>query len=394
MAPEQARGKPLDRRADVFAFGVVVYEMLTGRRPFEGEDVSLTLAAFMTFDPDLNRLPDGVSPTVRIFLERCLAKDPTTRVRDIGDVRLALAGSFDLPPPSQTAPVSGAITSGRGGWRWPAAMAVAVLVAGALGALAVWTTRGEEPRPVSRFSIQPPGRLPSPSNLSQSVAIAPEGQTLVFVSYEASESQLFRRDLAVNPFFSPDGEWVGFSSYPEAGIKKISLAGGLPITLANSGPHAADWGPNGTIVWGGPEGVWQISDAGGEPQLVVSLGELGERITAPRFFDEGRGVVFTIVDGLQGKVGVARMETGQIEVLLDGRAVAVTETGHLLFNHDDELLAAPFDTTASALAGETITVLQGVQTTFARHARLEVLGMGRSYSCRRGETNRKICWCG
>ena len=99
MAPEQARGKQVDRRADIFAFGVVLYEMLTGQRPFQGEDVSLTLAAVMTFDPDLDLLPETLSATLKTYLARCLAKDPKERVRDIGDVRLAMAGGFDAPAP-------------------------------------------------------------------------------------------------------------------------------------------------------------------------------------------------------------------------------------------------------------------------------------------------------
>ena len=182
MAPEQARGKTVDRRADIWAFGVVLYEMLTGTRAFESQDVSLTLADVMRSEPAWERLPEGVSPALRTYLERCLAKEPRQRVQAIGDVRLALEGRFDsagetVPPP----------TSGRA--RWPAALPLAFLmlgIGGAVAGLAVWTLirpGTTEPAPVARFLVTTPADAPVEVGAEEpAVAISPDGRR---VAYEA-----------------------------------------------------------------------------------------------------------------------------------------------------------------------------------------------------------------
>ena len=136
MAPEQARGKQVDRRADIFAFGVVLYEMLTGQRPFQGEDVSLTLAAVMTFDPDLDLLPETLSATLKTYLARCLAKDPKERVRDIGDVRLAMAGGFDAPAPLPLEGFGGVVPQ-LPVWQRPASLVLVAVALVAVTGLAV-----------------------------------------------------------------------------------------------------------------------------------------------------------------------------------------------------------------------------------------------------------------
>ena len=179
MAPEQARGKRVDKRADIFAFGVVLYEMLTGQRPFQGEDVSLTLAAVMTFDPDLDRLPETLSPTLKTYLIRCLAKDPKQRVHDIADVRLAMEGAFETAVgETSEAAVLGTVHA----WQRPVPIAAAVLVAFVVGGFTVWGLLRPVPPPVVRSAILTPGNEPlASSGFYPNVVVSPDGTRVVYV---------------------------------------------------------------------------------------------------------------------------------------------------------------------------------------------------------------------
>jgi serine/threonine-protein kinase len=171
MSPEQARGKPVDRRADIWAFGVVLYEMLTGRRMFEAEDVSLTLAEVMKSEPQWDALPSDVSPTLRTYLARCLQKDPKERVRDIGDVRLALEGAFEVSAPSEPT------ASKPRTLQWIATVVVTSLVAG----FAVWSlTRPAAPRVVRLTVSTPPSSAPLVSGMGRDLAISPDGEWHVY----------------------------------------------------------------------------------------------------------------------------------------------------------------------------------------------------------------------
>ena len=270
MSPEQARGKVVDRRADIFAFGVVVYEMLTGRRPFQGEDVSLTLAAVMTSDPDLGLLPQTLPPTVKAYLARCLAKDPKERARDIGDVRLALAGGFDVPLPSasELLPDAAATAVSRQLWQRPLPLLIGTLVVAITAGLGVWYIRPSPSAPVSRFTIPSPGLvLLGPTG---SPVVSPDGRTVVFISNQDGTRRLYQRALnqfdavpiqgtegATDPVFSPDGQWVAFWTIPpERRLKKVPLDGGPATTLSPVDSFAGDWGPDEFIVFGTTDGLW------------------------------------------------------------------------------------------------------------------------------------------
>ena len=282
MAPEQARGKPVDKRADIWAFGVIVYEMLTGRQLFAGETVSDLLAAVLREDIRLETLPDGVSPPLRRMLGRCLQKDPRRRLRDIGDARLeiedAIAGK---EVPAATA-VAGASTTRSG---LMPVMALALVTAALAGAAAGWFfTRDRAPAAAPtravRFGLTPPAGVTHVPN----VALAQDASFVVYAGDTENDTSLYVHQFdsgAVRqlpgtggarwPFVSPDGKWVGF--FRSGKLQKISLAGGDALTLcdANGGPGAV-WLPDGRIAFSDSwlAGLSAVSQDGGKPARLTS----------------------------------------------------------------------------------------------------------------------------
>ena len=251
MSPEQAKGKAVDKRADIWAFGCILYECLTGKRVFEGETVTETLAAVLTREPEWEKVPAKVQPLLR----RCLEKDPKKRLSDIGDAYALLEG---LP---EAAPVN----------RWGLAVGVACLLMGSLaGSIALWRLKlSPESKPVSRVSITlPPNqrlqRLDTPM-----LALSPDGTKLVYVSNQGGAQQIYLRRIdsfeampisgterGESPFFSPDGQWLGF--YAGGKLMKLPIQGGAPLPLSNASfPTGVNWGENGMIAvapaWGGTD---------------------------------------------------------------------------------------------------------------------------------------------
>ena len=226
MAPEQARGRAVDKRADIWAFGVVLFEMLTARRAFQGDDLSMTLAAVMMKEPEWAALPQATPTGLRQLLRRCLVKDPRQRIRDMGDVRLALEGTTD-PAPAPGRPA-----------RQPLMWALAATAAAslALAAFAVWTQPASVRQPPVRFTIP----LPAGQEITSSPAITRDGRTVAYVTQQGTDdAELYLRDLNVfdarvvagssgarQPFFSPDGRWVAF--FAQGQLQKVEVTGGLP----------------------------------------------------------------------------------------------------------------------------------------------------------------------
>ena len=223
MSPEQASGKVVDKRADVWAFGVVLYEMLTGRKPFAGDDVSKTLAHVIATDPDWSPLPKDLAPVLGSFLRGCLEKDPRQRVQAIGDVRLALAGTFES---TISAPAEASAIPQLQVWQRPIPSAVVAFLLAAITGLAVWTlTRPDVVAPdLMRFVIVPPDDAPlTLTGFMRDVAVSPDGTQIVYKGTVGGTPQLNLRPIdqtigaplrggegGVDPFISPDGEWVGF----------------------------------------------------------------------------------------------------------------------------------------------------------------------------------------
>ena len=371
MSPEQARGKVVDKRADIWAFGCVLYEMLTGRRAFEGEDVSTTLADVIRAELSWDALPSDLPPALGTYLRRCLEKDPTDRVRDVGDVRLALDGAFDSAPPSTE--VKAAPPPVRF-WQRPVGVAALAALAAVAG-VAVSTLLQDAARPVSnRFRVD----LASPGIRTGSgmhITLSRDGRTLVY----ATAGGLFARRMGnlesqpipgaengTYPFLSPDGEWVGFRDGSE--LKKVSLSGGPTFTLCECGSgFGASWGDDDTVVFGSLNGLYRVSANGGEPERLTQA-ENDSVHAGPSVLPGGRGIVFNdnprggaVAPGTTGQIAVYSFATGEYTAVTEGR-VPRFSAGHLLFGRGDSLWAAPFDAKELALTGEPFLVVDGVST--------------------------------
>ena len=371
MSPEQARGKPVDKRADIWAFGAVLFEMLTGKRAFGGEDVSVTLADVIRADPAWELLPDAVSPSLQTYLGRCLHKDPTQRVQAIGDLRLALEGAFET---TVVVPSAGAATTQPAGWRqalpWVAGIMLAVIASAT-----VWTLMRPAPQPLTRFWLLPPAGV----QLHGSVKLAPDGQTVAFIGLNEGQPQVYVRaldQLAAVPVrgtegmnwvmdLSPDGQWLLGTDSNFTALNRVPLAGGPADTVARGGIVLSAWGPDDTIVQGSTQGLWSVPAFGGERTQLTTLAE-GENLhSATEFLPNGRAVLFHAFLGGEpdnAQVAVFDIDTGQITPLLRGTTPSFTPTGHLVFWRDGSLWGVPFDADRLVVRGSPARVVDGVSS--------------------------------
>jgi Protein kinase domain/WD40-like Beta Propeller Repeat len=295
MSPEQACGKPVDKRADIWAFGNVLFEMLTGRRLFAGENLMETIALVVKGQPDLS----AVSPTIQRLLRKCLERDPKRRLRDIGDVWELLE-----PPSGEAASQTIAARQARALW----VAASVVLAGGVLWLLASGVILRRESVPIrtNRFPLTlPEGRAMPPLGPGggTSIALSPDGGTLAYIARESGEWRLFRKfaheleavpigDLdARAPFFSPDGQWVGFRT--GAMLKRVSVHGGPAQTIAQVGHRGSSWNTDGTIILGGgSRGLLRVSEKGGNVDTLATTAP-GRQIWYPQLLPGGRAVLYT-----------------------------------------------------------------------------------------------------
>ncbi len=371
MSPEQARGKAVDKRADIWAFGVVLYEMLTGRRLFTGETVSDVLAGVLTTEIDLGKLPVSTPAAVRGLLGRCLERNPKNRLHDIADARIELSEGALEPPVAM--PASGPRPSL---WRRVAAGA-SLLVVGGLVGVAMQGLRGRpEDRTKVRFTVTPPGS----GGRIEHVRFSRDGRRLVYSI--SSERRLLVHDLdafesrplpgtegAAAPFLPPDGAWVGFKQ--AAKIRKVALDGGDPVDICDlplNTPEVA-WGPRDVILFSPAwvnVGLWRVNAGGGQPEELTrpdrAKGETGH--FWPDFLPDGRAALFSIYGGkglVDSKVGLLDLETRRYQALFEGAAPSYLDSGHILYYKGGAYRAVPFDATRRRVTGPETTVLPGVR---------------------------------
>ena len=373
MAPEQAKGLTVDKRADIWAYGAVLFEMLTGKKLFDAGDVSEMLAAVLVKDPDISSISNDVPAHIRSVVRQCLVKDPKERLRDIGDVRLAMEGAFE-PPPSEPAE---SVATGTGGSR-TSSVAAGALLGGVVVGLMTWIILGGEPGrspTTTRFSLSlPSGDVVTPLD---GVTVSPSGDRIVYGATRDGVQQLFVRardqleavpipdtEGGRSPFFSPEGEWVGY--FTGSALMKVSLSGGPPFRLATVGvQNGATWGPADTIVYSyNSVGLLEISANGGEPRELTTL-ENNEFHLWPAFAPDGASVFFTISTGggITGdkQVALLSLATGEYEVIVDGTGPRMSPTGHLVFGREDSLWAVPFDLSRMEMTDDARPIVDGVQ---------------------------------
>jgi len=378
MSPEQARGKSADKRADIWAFGLVLFEMLAGRSAFRGETVTDLLAAVVKEEPDWSALPAETPPALRRLLRRCLQKDPSRRLHDIADARLELEESLAEPPdaPARLTAPAAAQPAARRALPWALA-AVFAVTAAVLG----WQILGEPARPAGRqmhftIALPPQTRLADP--VWPVAVLSPDGSLLVMEVWRSGTTQLYLRRMdqleaaalpgtedATKPFFSPDGKWIGFTAGRK--LKKVAVTGGTPQELCDVDWGGGAWLPDDNIVFtqGYPTGLWRVSASGGTPEKLTepdrSKGELGH--WWPQLLPDGETILFT---NFSTPVERARIETyslrsGERKTLVTGALHGrYVPTGHLVFARGETLMAVPMDAKRLEVTGTPLPVLDDV----------------------------------
>jgi hypothetical protein len=356
MAPEQARGKPVDKRADVWAFGAVLFEMLAGAKTFAGGDVSEVLATVIKTDPDWDALPDETPFRVRTLLRRCLQKDPKQRVADMQDVRLAMGGAFETAVSISS---EQAVAPPLRVWQRPVAIAAFVAAALVIGGVVVWALTRPAPDRVARFPMPLADDLTFSNTGRPIVAIAPTGDRVAFTAGGAvwlrpldqmDATLVSGSEGATNPFFSADGQSLGF--YADGQLKRVSVSGGASVALGAAGnPLGASWGADDMILFGQFGqfgGIWRVPGTGGTPELVI-LAEEGEAVHGPQMLPGGDLVLFTLrpagtVLWDASQIVVQSLTSGDRTVLIDaGRDARYVATGHLVYAVNGTLVAQAFD---------------------------------------------------
>ena len=371
MSPEQARGKPVDKRTDIWAFGVVLYEMLSGARPFQGEDVSLTLASVMKSDVDVKTLPREVPPIVRTVLDRCLEKDPNRRIRDIGDVSLAMEGAFETGVSS----TEESLAAPQPLWRRALPLALAAMLGALVVGFLAWNLVPQDVRSVTRFTHDLPDGTGFRIAGRAIMAFSPDGRHFVYYtnrglylrSMGALEARLIpgATGTLANPFFSPDGESVGYVQGGE--LKRIAISGGAPFVIcAATNPYGISWAPDDTILFRQSDGILRVSADGGTPELVIRATE-GEQMDGAQLLPDGESVLFSVTTATgttrwdQAQIVVQSLATGERTVVLSGGSDArYVPTGHLVYALEDELFAVPFDGDRLEVQGTPVSVVEGV----------------------------------
>jgi serine/threonine-protein kinase len=384
MSPEQAKGRPADKRSDIWAFGCVLYEMLTGKGAFDGDDVADTLASVLRAEPEWPALPPNTPVTIRKLLRRCLVKDRKQRLSDAAVIRLEIADALEeqaaggIPAGTATTPSRSRRASGI---LLVTSATLAAVIAGGTG----WILRGAPEVPVvARFSFQPLGGEDLRVSSRTTVAVSRDGSKFAYVAASQGSARIFVRSVGelashgiqgtesstigpMLPTFGPDGESIAFF---DAGggsdgweLKKVAIASGVPTTITTTGePQGLDWGPDG-IVFADTRGIQRVSP-GGNVSLIVMPAD-GERLLEPQMLPDRKTVLFTIrresLTG-EGQVVAQSLVDGARRVLVeDGSDGRYLTSGHLAYSVGGTIFAMPVDSKTLAKKGEALPIIIGVR---------------------------------
>ncbi len=394
MSPEQARGRPVDRRADVWAFGAVLYEMLTGRRVFEADDTSDVLALVLTKDPDWGALPASTPPVISKLLRRCLERDVKRRLPDIAVARLDIDDAVATPAVDGAPAVAGrstiALLTRRSLLPFAAGAALAALLLWG-GASRRGTDSTQPPSPLVRFGITLPAGAPIALSFNdRDLALSPDGRRVVYTAGPEAELVIRAFDSldplplagitnARAPFVSADGRWIGFFDRLDEGLmtgpllsgtlKRVPIGGGPPSVIASisGGSRGATWGSDDSIVFATSDpatGLLRVAARGGEPEVLTRPDATKKERDHlfPSLLPGNRGAVFTIVGAkLERSVAVLNLDTRDWKIVLpSGSQAGYVDTGHLVYENGGALWAVRFDLSTLEVVGDSVPVLEQV----------------------------------
>ncbi|HYN05929.1 MAG TPA: protein kinase [Vicinamibacterales bacterium] len=389
MAPEQAKGKPIDRRADVWAFGVVLYEMLTGRRAFDGEDVTEILASVIKDAPKFDSLPPDTPPSIRRLLRRCLEKDRTHRLDSMAGARLEIDDAL-RPAPDEVGTSQTAAKPQRPRAVMAVIGVVGVIAGAVLAGVPLWLTTRSAPPALSKFSITSPASEPLRLETNHpDLVITPDGSRVVYWNTVKGEGRFVVRPVdrfegasltnlglgPRGPFLSPSGGWIGFYYGPPggvgAGLAKVPIGGGAPIKIADvdSNLRGATWGPDEWIIFATirqATGLSRVRASGGTPEVLTKPSSADNEVDHrwPSLLPDGRHVLFEIArPGGVGSsdIGLLSRDTGKWTVLIKGgTAPRYVKTGHIVYGSAGALRAIGFDLASLSVQGDPVQVVDGV----------------------------------
>ena len=377
MSPEQAKGRVADKRSDIWAFGAVLYEMLSGHRAFTGESTHETLAAVLHQDVEWHRLQESTPAGLRRLMARCLTKDPRQRLRDMGEARIALSDSNLFADATQHQDASA--TRGR----WPRRLfaAAALIVTAATAAITAWNLKHVPVPTPARFTISyPEGQVPAAGIGRHFVAVSPDGTQ---IAYAAIPFGLFLRTLSdftpapiqgtdkygrvAEPVFAPDGRSIAF--YADGAIRKILVTGGTAVTIAQAVPPSGmNWGTSGLVYGAARNGVIRVPADGGTPEIIARVSPT-EEAHGPQILPDGRHLLFTIATGTSfdrwnaARVVVDSLDSGERTTVIEGGTDArYLPTGHLVYTRNDVLYAVSFDAQRMRVTSAPVAMVEAVGT--------------------------------
>ena len=378
MSPEQARGKTVDKRADIWAFGAMLYEMLTGRRAFAGDNVSETLASVLTATPDFGSLPSSTPPALRRLVERCLERDLRSRLRDIGEARITIARIESRPTDEAVAAPAVVAATRVPAWRrvlpWGVVAALAVMLAASFG-------RTSSVTPLRRFTLLLPSKI-APNWRDFLVDISPDGASITYncregntvsICFRALDSLNARRVTegrdATDWFFSPDGEWIGIVT--NVGLSKVSIRGGQPQIIYRWPATAAEaarlsWGEDSYILFGTRAGIQRVPASGGEVEAVTHVAE-GSGVAAhlwPSRLPDGQSALITIQKADGGETcGVVHLKDGAVRDLgIRGHGFTYVAPGWLTYQQGTTFFAFTFDPSHPERLGTPVPVVENARS--------------------------------